>query len=271
VSELPRGPGGEPPEDRLGDLGSRRRGAPSADSADEDGRSAADRLAELDVTHPEEEEEARPAGPPPRPSGIYSWVIGVAFLIVVVLAAISTLPDAGEGLRGPQVGRELPDFAAPLATGGSGDEANVKQEGSGGGGTEACDVREADALNICTVRRQKPLVITFAFTRGADCEPALDVVERVRGEFPQVAFVGVFSGEEREKVAELARERNWGFPIAVDPDGAVTNLYGVGGCPTTTFAYRGGEVRENDLGGVTEDELRGRVRDLLRAQAVRSR
>jgi hypothetical protein len=95
------------------------------------------------------------------------------------------------------------------------------------------------------------------------------VVERVWREFPQVTFVGVFSGEEREKVAELSRERGWDFRVAVDPDGAVTNLYGVGGCPTTTYAYRGGEVRENDLGGLSEGELRDRVRALLRDQARR--
>jgi hypothetical protein len=270
VSEAPRGGGGdEPPDDRLGDLGAGRGPARPGDSApEEDGRSAAERLAELDVTQPEEE-EPRPAGPPPRPSGIYTWLIGVGFLVVVVLAAISTLPDAGEGLRGPEVGRELPDFAAPLAVGGSGDDANIKQNGSGGGGTDACEVRDPDALNICTIREEKPTVITFAFTRGADCEPALDVVARVQGEFPQVAFVGVFSGEGRGKVESLVRERGWEFPVAVDPDGAVTNLYGVGGCPTTTLAYRGGEVKDNELGDLSESELREAVRDLLREQAKR--
>jgi hypothetical protein len=270
VSDPPPGRGGgEPPDDRLGDLGAgRHRDRPPEAAPGEDGRSAAERLADLDVTEPEEE-EARPAGPPPRPGGIYTWVIGVAFLLVVVLAAISTLPDAGEGLRGPEVGEELPDFAAPLATGGSGDDANVKPAGSGGGGTDACEVRDPGALNMCILREEKPVVLTFAFTRGADCEPALDVVERVRSEFPAVAFVGVFSGENREEVEDLVRERGWDFPVAVDPDGAVTNLYGVGGCPTVTYAFRGGEVKENDLGSVQADEMRTRVRDLLREQAKR--
>jgi len=96
------------------------------------------------------------------------------------------------------------------------------------------------------------------------------VVEKVRERYPQVAFVGVVSGEERDEVAELARERGWGFPIAVDVDGLLINAYGVGVCPTTTFAFRGGVVKENELGNLGQDELRRDVDDLLREQARRN-
>jgi AhpC/TSA family len=260
-----RPPGEPPPDDRLGDLGAGRRPPPEPELDPGDQRSAAEKLAELDVTRPEED-SPQAAGPPPRPGGVYNWIIGVLFFAVIVIAAISTLPDAGSGLRGPEEGEVLPDFAAANAAGGSDADANIKQSGSGGDGTEACEVRERDALNICDIRASKPVVITFAFTRGADCEPALDVVEEVWQEFPGVAFVGVFSGEKREKVIQLVRNRGWNFPVAVDPDGAVTNLYGVGGCPTTTFAYKGGEVMDNELGELGADELRERLRDLLRGK-----
>jgi AhpC/TSA family len=260
-----RPPDERPPGDRLGDLGAGRRppAEPDLDPADE--RSAAERLAELDVTRPEDD-APQAAGPPARPSGVYNWVIGVLFFAVIALAAFSTLPDAGSGLRGPEEGEVLPDFAAANAAGGSDADANIKQSGSGGDGTAACEVRERAALNICDLRASKPVVITFAFTRGADCEPAFDVVEEVWKEFPGIAFVGVFSGEKREKVIQLVRNRGWNFPVAVDPDGAVTNLYGVGGCPTTTFAYKGGEVMDNELGELSADELRDRLRDLLRGR-----
>jgi hypothetical protein len=262
-----RPPGEPPPDDRLGDLGAGRRPPrepePELDPGDK--RSAADKLAELDVTRPEED-APQAAGPPPRPSGVYNWIIGVLFLAVIVIAAISTLPDAGSGLQGPDEGEVLPDFAAASAAGSSDADANIKQTGLGGDGTDACEVRERAALNICAIRASEPVVITFAFTRGADCEPAFDVVEEVWQEFPGVSFVGVFSGEEREKVTQLVRNRGWNFPVAVDPDGAVTNLYGVGGCPTTTFAYKGGEVMDNELGELSADELRERVRDLLKGR-----
>ena len=47
--------------------------------------------------------------------------------------------------------------------------------------------------------------------------------------------------------------------MAVDQDGAVANLYGVGGCPTTVFAKPGGKVTGTKLGNVTEQELRTRA------------
>ena len=44
---------------------------------------------------------------------------------------------------------------------------------------------------------------------------------------------------------------------------AVTNLYGVGGCPTTIFARAGGRVVDTELGNITEGELRRRAERLL--------
>jgi hypothetical protein len=51
------------------------------------------------------------------------------------------------------------------------------------------------------------------------------------------------------------RERRWSQPVAID-DKAITDLYGVGVCPTTVFARAGGHVVTTKLGNLTEDELR---------------
>ena len=59
----------------------------------------------------------------------------------------------------------------------------------------------------------------------------------------------------------LARQRGWGQPVAVDEDGSVVNLYGIGICPVMVFA-RDGRVRETNLGNLTEDELRRRAERL---------
>ena len=47
----------------------------------------------------------------------------------------------------------------------------------------ACEVRAEDVVNVCELRR-RPTVLTFLVTRGADCEPQVDRVERIRREFP---------------------------------------------------------------------------------------
>ena len=50
--------------------------------------------------------------------------------------------------------------------------------------------------------------------------------------------------------------------MAIDQDGAVANLYGVGGCPTTIFTRAGGRVVDTELGNVSEEELRRRAEGL---------
>src|SRR4029079_2972794 len=94
---------------------------------------------------------------------------------------------------------------------------------------------------------QKPVVMTFMFTRLADCAPQFDRVERVRSEFPDVNFVGVIIKQKKADAAKLVRRHRWGFPVLLDRDGQVSNIYGIGGCPTTIFARKGGRGRATKL------------------------
>ena len=109
------------------------------------------------------------------------------------------------------------------------------------------------------------LVLTFIFDRAADCYPQVDRTERVRPSVPGVNFATVFFTEkERDQVRALVRERGWRQPVAIDADGGIANLYGIGGCPTTIFTRAGGRVASTKLGNITEGELRRRAQRLLR-------
>lgn len=242
-------------DDRFGDLG-----AP-------DRRSAAERLEEQDRINPEPDDPRR-RPEVPRAGNRYAWVVGILMLMAIgVFTVTSSLPNKGEGLRGPAIGSQLPDFAAPSATGNADneDDANVRQRSGGNdaaGKVPACDLISDEIVNVCELRR-KPLVLTFLVTRGADCEPQVDRVERMRDEFPQVEFAAVVSGDERDEVEQIVTRRRWTMPVAVDHDGAVVNLYGIGVCPTTVFSTPGGTVRRVKLGNLTEDQLRTYVRKLV--------
>ena len=246
-------------EDRFGDLG------PGAGG---EKRSAAERFEEEDRLRPEPDmPQKRPEVP--RAGNKYAWVVGIVMLMgIAVLLFTTALPNTGAGLKGPPRGEVLPDFAAPLATAGAEGDANVCQRTSecdpeGSGPIPACQVRSETVFNVCQARR-RPLVLTFLVTRGADCEPQVDRVERIREEFPQVAFAAVVSGEDHDEVEQIVRRRGWGMPVAVDRDGVLQNLYGLGVCPSTVFARAGGEVRATALGNRTEDQLRVQIRRLLR-------
>jgi hypothetical protein len=220
-----------------------------------------DKLARRDETHPE------PVKPPevPRPSNKYAWLVGILMLMGLgVLLFAQTLPNAGEAVQGPNEGQRLPAFAAPAADGSLEGDANVCQGRpcpEGAGKNPACELESEDVVTVCP-RRDRPLVLTFVVTRGTDCEPQVDRVERVRRQLPGVDFVTVVSGDTREEAEGLARSRDWRQPVAVDEDGSVVNLYGIGICPVTVFA-EAGRVRETTLGNLTEDQLRRRAERLM--------
>jgi len=239
------------PEDRFGDLGA---GARS--------KSAAERLEERDRTHP----EPRPRPPEvPRPSSRYAWLVGIVFFVAIVVAAINAIPNSGDALRGPRSGTPLPRFSAPDVLGPLEGDANVKQrpgDSDSAGRLPACSVLGKGVVNSCQLA-EKPLVLTFVFDRGADCFPQVDRVERAMTGMRGVNFAVVyFSRKDRDEVREIVRRRGWTMPVALDRDGAVSNVYGVGGCPVTVFAHAGGEVQGSEIGFLTEEELRARARRL---------
>jgi hypothetical protein len=218
-----------------------------------------ERLAERDRTHPE------PVRRPevPRPGNKYAWLVGILlFMGLGVLLFAQTLPNQGEGLEGPEKGSRLKVFAAPLAQGNVEGDANVCQREpcpEQAGGRPACSLTSEEVVNLCELRK-KPLVLTVVFDRGADCYPQVDRTERIRRDFSNVNFATLFfTRKERGEIRRLVQARGWQQPVGVDRDGAVANLYGVGGCPTTIFARAGGEVVDTKLGNLTEDELRRRA------------
>jgi len=181
-----------------------------------------------------------------------------------ILLFAETLPYQGKGLRGPEPGQRLPAFAAIEAGGDKSGDANVCQKepcNKNAGKVPACQVRGSGIVTVCP-RERGARVITFVVTRGTDCEPQVDRVERMRAAFPNVRFVTVLSGDSKEEAKNLARARRWTQPVAVDQDGSLVNLYGVGVCPITVFA-RNGRVRESNVGNLTEAQLRAKTRRLL--------
>jgi hypothetical protein len=210
------------PDDRFADLGS--------------GARAGDRLAELDQSEPEPRHE------PPRRRASYTWVVGVAAVILIAVVSLNTLDEPGEARGGPPAGQPIPRFAAPSAEANLDIEANVNQSRSdpAPGDTPACEVRVPGAIRSCDLT-SKPLVLTF-IVPTPECKEFVDRVERLRPRFPGVNFLAVVSGR-REPAVEAAEERGWRQPVAIDQSGVVLTRYRLGLCPNVVFAYEGGIVR----------------------------
>jgi peroxiredoxin len=113
-------------------------------------------------------------------------------------------------------------------------------------------------------------VIVFWFKRGCGtCRPQLDAVERVRRRVPGVHFIGVDVVDSKDNAHKEVVEHGWRFPMAFDRDGAVSQVYGIGGGPTLVFAYPDGITMKVQLGDLDDRELEREARRLLSASRAR--
>ena len=244
---------------------------------------------------PEPEEKPKPARPPrglasgggrSSKQSRYSLFVGIAFVVLIVVALLNLIGNDEAGIIGvsetPE-GLPLAEFAAPTALGSSEADANVFQDDCESSRnpcpddqvrTPACEIEADDAIRVCDLF-DRPLAISFWFTRGGDCTPSQDAFDAVAGRYEdRVNFLSVNIRDDRETVTDIIDERGWTVPVGLDPDGAVSNLYRVGGCPTFVFAYPGGILQSAKITGYTEAEVAGFVDELLtasRSRAERSR
>lgn len=191
---------------------------------------------------------------------LYVALVGAAFVAVTVIAGINMLRTTGSGTVGigdVGIGQKVAPFAVPLAASTLDGDANVDPE-------RACRVPGRDVLRICDYFG-RPLVISFWFTRGAsDCIDQQDVFDRVAARFRgRVGAVSINVRDSRDRVRELIASHGWTVPVGYDRDGAVSNLYRVGVCPTFLFVDSGGVLRRAEIGSTTATRLTAQIDSLL--------
>lgn len=208
----------------------------------------------------------------------YSIVVGLLFLAVIVVATVNTI-EGGGGSRILGLDRfpprwPLPEFAVPNGAGELEGDANVAQDDcetstlpcpEGSSRTPACRIDPAGAIRVCDLF-DRPLVISFWFSKGGGCIGQQDVVERLYRRYGgRVGFLSLDIRDDRETLRELIRRHGWTVPVGYDRDGAVGSLYGVGGCPTFAYVYPGGTLQSAGSGELTAGRLGERVERLLAA------
>jgi thiol-disulfide isomerase/thioredoxin len=219
----------------------------------------------------------RTLGPAPKPGQRYSIVVGLLFLAVIVIAVVNlvTSREGGAlGLEQETTDLPLPEFAVPAAQGSLSGDANIYQDDCASSQlpcpadqrrTPACRIKLRDAIRVCDYFG-RPLVISFWFTKGGDCESQQDVVSAVSRRYRgRVNFLSIDIRDSKSTVRDLARERRWRMPVGYDSDGAVSNIYRVGGCPTFVYAYPGGILRDASIGQLDPRALSRRVDSLIAA------
>jgi hypothetical protein len=186
----------------------------------------------------------------------------VLAVLIIAYITFNTLRTEAPGSRGIAAGDQMPPFAMPLATSGIDADANVAERAGEGATHAACDVRGRGILNVCELYERGPVALVFFAEPSEECKEQVDALNAVAAGFPDVQFAAVSVRGNRDRVREAIRKRGWKLPVGWDRDGAVTNAYAVGLCPTITFARRGGRVAATTLTYQDEAALRRRLRTL---------
>ena len=211
----------------------------------------------------------------------YSVLVGLLFLAVIVVATLNTIEGGGGGktlgldrfpARWP-----LPEFAVPAAASDLEGDANVAQDDcetseipcpKDARRTPACEIDAEGAIRLCDLF-DRPLVISFWFTKGDGCAEQQDVVQEAYERYrDRVGFLSLDIRDDRATLRDLVRRHGWTMPVGFDRDGAVGSLYGVGGCPTFAYVYPGGTLQSAGIGDLTAAQLSGRIERLLAATRV---
>jgi hypothetical protein len=217
----------------------------------------------------------------PRRTTVYSLIVGMAFIALIAVAGINTISTNNKGVLGAgNVGdAPLAQFAVPNARTGASGDANIAQDDCDAARipcpeenrrTPACRVEVPGALRVCDFF-DKPLVLSFWFTRGGDCENQEDVFETAYRRYsPRVNFLAVDVRDSDSEVRKLIAEHKWTHPVGLDRDGALSNLYRVGGCPTFVYAYPGGIFEATSIGKLDDQQFFSKIDALVSASEKRA-
>ncbi len=208
-------------------------------------------------------EAGQPRGPAPR----YRRYLGALGLLILISLALNTILSRPSGATGVPPGARLPPFAVPLVLSDLNGDADVATRADDGeaGRVPACRERGARILNVCELYERGPVVLALFIDAGS-CRRVLSEMQALVPAFPRVRFAAVSIKGARARLRGLVRAEGLTFPVGIDTDGALAELYKVATCPQVNFAYPGGVVAQRALLSTPSlAALRARVSELVAA------
>ena len=101
----------------------------------------------------------------------------------------------------------------------------------------------------------KPAVINFWATWCKPCEIEMPLLQAVSEKYPQIAVIGINSGEAEEVIQSFVTKYDITFPVWLDTESKVTDQLKIIGLPTTYFIDGLGVIQAVHLGQLTPDLL----------------
>ncbi|WP_299028123.1 TlpA disulfide reductase family protein [uncultured Thermanaerothrix sp.] len=163
-------------------------------------------------------------------------IAGVALLLGLLLGVRILLGSAVSPSVGVEVGHPIPDFRLVALDG------QIKSKADFEG---------------------HPLVLNFWASWCAPCRDEMPLLQRLyETHVDEINVVGINYAEARSRVLDFVQSLGISFPILLDEDGKVNDLYQVPGYPLTLFVNQNGVLIAYHLGQLTPEMLSDYLRVL---------
>lgn len=178
-------------------------------------------------------------------------------MMVLAVVAAGCTPGSGD----PSLGgvERLPQGAPPDGT-----VYAEPIEGRPNAPAFTLELLDGESIDSLDLWDDRPGVIYFFSSWCTLCQQQqAEISEVARAYGDRVVFLGVAGEDTHEDVEAYLREHRVPYAVGLDPQLDVWLRYGVVEPPLVAFVARGGVLLRGDPGGLTGDEVRERIEDLL--------
>ena len=119
-------------------------------------------------------------------------------------------------------------------------------------------------LSDYTTGEGQPVVLNFWATWCPPCRVEMPYFNRASAKYEgRTAVLSINQAESPETIEDFAVRNGLTYPLLIDQEMKVNNLYGVLNLPTTIFIDRNGVVKEVLIGTISQAVLEDRIEGLL--------
>ena len=151
-----------------------------------------------------------------------SKTVKMMLVLAITLSLVATVCQCG-GNPAPQVGKPAPDFELPDLSGQS--------------------VSLGDLQG-------KPVLVNFWATWCGPCVYEMPYIQEVHDEWEgkDLVVLAINVGEGSSEVQQFMEDNNLSFPVLLDTNGKLAEIYSIRGIPTTIFIDMEGVIQAMKIG-----------------------
>ena len=169
----------------------------------------------------------------------YAYFVAIAGLLLILLSLFTACSrDKAVEPAGPSIGSEAPDFSLIDL---SGQKVSLKD------------------------LRGKRILINFWATWCYPCREEMDDLQAIHERYKDngVVVLGINVREKGGVVKEFVDRFNITYPILLDEEGKVSDIYNVFGIPSSLFIDKDGVIKDIIMGQMNEEMIAEKVDKLM--------